>query len=104
MKLLTQEIIKKLPALGSQDKVKDPIVVVKFFTPDSSFTWFIIEGEQEGEDWRFFANVVSHLCPYGELGYVMLSQLQKVRGSWSLSVERDKFFTPKPLSQCKMGT
>ncbi len=101
MKLLTQEIIKKLPALYSQEKVSDPICNLKFFTPDSSFTWYIIEGrKEENDDWLFFGKVVSHLCPSGELGYVMLSQLQSVRGSLGLPVERDKFWSPKPLSQC----
>jgi hypothetical protein len=100
MKLLTKEIIKKLPALYSQEKVEDPKVMVKFFTPDSSFTWFIIEGEkEENEEWMFFSKVYSHNCPEGELGYVALSELQKVRGSLGLPVERDRWFTPKPLSQ-----
>lgn len=40
MKLLTQEIRKQLPALYSQeDKGGEAIVHVKFFTPDSNWTW-----------------------------------------------------------------
>ena len=101
MKLLTKEIIKKLPKLYSQEKKSDPICNLKFFTPDSSFTWYITEGRKEQNgDWLFFGKVVSHLCPNGELGYVMLSQLQSVRGALGLPVERDKFWSPKPLSQC----
>lgn len=102
MKLLTKEIKETLPALYSQEDVADPVCSLKFFTPDSSFTWFIIEGsEQEDGDWLFFSKVVSHLCPDGELGYVLLSQLEEVRGSLGLPAERDLYFTPKPLSQCK---
>jgi hypothetical protein len=105
MKLLTKEIINKLPALYSQEHNEDPNVVVKFFTPDSSFTWFVIEGEeQEDGDWLFFNKCYSHLCPEGELGYVMLSQLQEVRGGLGLPIERDKWFSPKPLSQIKNGS
>lgn len=102
MQLLTKEIEKTLPALYSQDNVADPICSLKFFTPDSSFTWFILEGgEQEDGNWLFFSKVVSHLCPEGELGYVLLSQLEEVRGSLGLPVERDLWWQAKVLSQCK---
>ena len=102
MQLLTAEVKKQLPALYSQEKIADPVCSLKFFTQDSSFSWFIVEGtEQEDGDWLFFGKVVSNLCPEGELGYVMLSQLEEIRGSLNLPVERDLYFTPIPLSQCK---
>jgi hypothetical protein len=37
MTLLTQEVISRLPALGSQSG-DDPIAQVKFFTPDAGWT------------------------------------------------------------------
>ena len=98
MKLLTQEILKRLPKLYSQENVEDPKVQVKFFTPTSSFTWFATEFD--GED-TFFGIVYSHLCPEGELGYFSLSELQAVKGSLGLGVERDKWFSPKLLSEIK---
>ncbi|MBN2286883.1 MAG: DUF2958 domain-containing protein [Tissierellales bacterium] len=102
MQLLTAENKKILPALYSQDEVEDPLVILKYFTPDSSWTWLIIEGsEQEDGDWMFFCKASSHLCPEGELGYVMLSELEQVRGSLDLSVERDLYWKAKPLSKCK---
>lgn len=102
MKLLTEEIKKKLPKLYSQEQAEDPLVVFKLFTPDSSFSWFILEGSEIDEgDWMFFAKVTSHLCPEGELGYVLLSQLEQVKGALGLSAERDLYWKPKPLSQCK---
>jgi len=105
MKLLTKEIISKLPKLYSQEKVKDPICSLKFFTPDSSFTWYIIEGEYRGEgeekDFLMFGKVISHLCPDGELGYVSFNEISQVKGPFGLGVERDKWWKPQPLSQCK---
>ncbi len=101
MKLLTKEIKKTLPKLYSQEKVKDPTCKLKFFTPDSSFTWYIIEGEQQDGDWLFFGKVISHMCPEGELGYVSLEELESVRGPLGLPVERDMWFNPTPLSECK---
>jgi hypothetical protein len=102
MELLTQEIKKILPKLYSQEEVEDPVCMLKYFTPDSSFTWFILEGsETENGDWMFFAKVTSHLCPEGELGNVMLSELEQIKGALGLGVERDLYWTPKALSQCK---
>jgi hypothetical protein len=101
MKLMTQEVIKNLPDLYEQEKVKDPIVKLKFFTPDADWTWYVTEGRQEGDDWRFFGKVVNNYVPEGEWGYTMLSQLKTVKGALGLPVERDMHWTPKPASECK---
>ena len=94
MKLLTQEIRKKLPPLYAQDgKEGKAIVYLKFFTPDAQWTWLITEFD--GED-TFFGLVDGH---EKELGYFSLSELQKVRGSLGLPIERDLHFTPKPLDE-----
>ena len=98
MELLTEEIIKELPALYSQDDVADPIVHVKFFDPSGSFTWYVLE--YDGND-TFFGKVFSHLCSEGELGYFTLSELKSVKGPLGLGIERDLYWTAKPLSQCK---
>lgn len=102
MNLLTDEIKRQLPKLYSQEQNSDPVCVLKFFLPDADWAWYIVEGsEQEFGDWMFFAKVISDICPEGELGYVMLSELVQIRGALGLEVERDLYFTPKPLSQCK---
>jgi hypothetical protein len=92
--LMTQEVVRNLPPLYSQEG-KDPAAVrvaVKFFTPDAQCTWYVTEGERDGGDWRFFG-----LCDLGqgfpELGYVQLSELQSVRGQLGLPVERDRHYT-----------
>jgi len=91
MKLMTKEIEKKLPSLGTHDSAgaEDIPVVAKYFTPDSSWTWYVTEGEREGDDWRFFGWVEGD---YPEFGYFMLSDLESVRGCLGLSVERDLHF------------
>lgn len=96
MKLLTKEIEKKLPRLCGQEKVEDPIVYAKFFTPDSNWTWFATEGQREDGDFRFFG----HVCGFEqELGYFMLSELESARGPFGLHIERDMHFKPGPLSE-----
>jgi hypothetical protein len=103
MKLLTQEIRKKLPPLYAQDgKGGKAMVYLKLFTPDSSFTWYITEGspvkDDEGHvnDYAFFGLVDGH---EKELGYFYLSELQSVRGSLGLPVERDLWWKPKTLAE-----
>ena len=95
MKLLTKELRQKLPPLYSCEKCTDPIVHAKFFTPDSSWTWFVLEFD--GED-TFFGYVVGLEC---ELVYFSLEELESVRGPLGLAVERDLYFKLRPLSEIK---
>jgi hypothetical protein len=103
MKLLTQEIRRKLPPLYSQEaKGGKAVVHLKLFTPDSSFTWYITEGspiKDEGGkevDFHFFGLVEGH---EKELGYVALSELESVRGPMGLPIERDLWWKPKTLEE-----
>jgi hypothetical protein len=92
MELLTKELREQLPALYVQEHEADPLVVCKFFTPDSSWTWYILEFD--GVD-VFFGLVIGF---EQELGYFSLSELQDTRGPLGLSVERDLQFQPTRLS------
>jgi len=93
MKLLTNEIRKKLPPLYTQESLGPKAVVyVKFFAPDSSpWTWY--PTEFDGKD-TFFGLVVGNVK---ELGYFSLAELQSVRGSMGLPIERDLYWNPKTL-------
>jgi len=93
MRLVTEELRKKIPPLYSQEKVKDPIAHAKYFTPDSSWTWYVIEFD--GKD-TFFGYVNGI---YPEMGYFSLSELETVRGPLGLKIERDSYWEPKPLSE-----
>jgi len=95
MKLLTKELLEKLPPLYSQENVADPMVWVKFFTPDGNWTWYGIE--YDGKD-IFFGYVVGF---EKELGYFSLKELESTRGKFGLPIERDKYFEPMPLSKVK---
>ena len=66
---------------------------MKFFTPDSSWTWYATEFD--GKD-RFFGLVDGHVK---ELGHFSLAELQAVRGPWGLPIERDLYWKPKPLDE-----
>ena len=94
MKLLTKEIRRKLPPLYAQEgKGGKAMVHVKFFTPDSNWTWYATEFD--GED-TFFGLVDGH---EKELGYFSLKELESVKGPMGLPIERDLYFKPKTLEE-----
>ena len=92
MMLLTKEIEKKIPKLYTHDgkPANEVPIVVKFFTPDSNWSWFVSEGEQQPDgDWLFFGMVHGF---EKEMGYFNLHDLMKVRGAMNLPVERDMYY------------
>lgn len=91
MKLLTQEIRRRLPPLGSTGEDPDPVVQAKFFTPWSNWTWYATEFD--GED-TFFGMVDGF---FRELGYFSLSEMESAVGPCGLRIERDLDFEPTPL-------
>ncbi len=95
MELLPEEVRARLPALYAQENITDPIVHVKFFTPDSNWTWYATEGSPEGEDFIFFGYVVGF---EKEWGYFALSELASARGPTGLPIERDLYFEPTRVS------
>ena len=91
MQLLTDEICRTLPRYGESNG--DNVARVKFFTPDSSWTWYA--AEFDGDDTLY--GLVDGLEV--EFGTFSLKELQAVRGPLGLPIERDVSFTPIPLDQ-----
>lgn len=87
-----RETIPKLYATGGEP---DPTVWVKLFTPDSNWTWYVIEWD--GNNLCFGLVSGHHL----ELGYFSLADIRAARGGLGLPVERDLYFNPCPLSTAK---
>jgi len=85
-----------IPLLYSQDNIDDPLCYIKLFTPDSSWSWYVIEIDEAGE--LCFGYVVGL---ESELGYFTISEIAEVRGALDLPVERDSSFTPTLLSEVK---
>jgi len=84
---------KLLPLYGNEEKGLDALAQVKFFTPDSNWTWYACEFD--GED-TFFGLVSGFEV---ELGYFSLKELQVARGPLGLQIERDLDFEPKTLKE-----
>jgi len=107
MKLITKKEERLLPPLYATEYAKDPICHVKLFAPVGHWTWYLMEYDPARK--VAFAFVVGHV---NELGYVSIAELQsiKVRSgiivngekvTFGLPIERDLYWTPKPLSQVR---
>jgi hypothetical protein len=98
MKLLTKAIEKALPPLYATEKIPsdDKLVVAKFFTPDSGWTWYAIEYDP-GE--RLFFGLVQG--QETALGYFSLDELESATGPMGLHIERDIHFRPTKLGALK---
>ena len=91
MQLLTKAICRTLPHLGERNG--DNVARVKFFTPDSSWTWYV--SEFDGDD-TLYGLVDGFEVEFGTFS---LKELQTVRGPLGLAIERDLSFTSIPLDQ-----
>jgi len=97
MKLVPKEIADRLPPLYSQEgKGEEAIAQVKFFTPWSNWTWYA--SEYDPIERRCFGVVVGH---EREFGYFSVDELEAIRGPDGVSIERDHYWTPKPLKECR---
>ena len=98
--LITHEQRALLLAHGAEfnrNEAFDPPPVVKLFTPDAGATWLLASLDPDCPDVAF------GLCDLGvgspEMGSVLISEIEAVRGALGLRVERDLYFTGrKPLS------
>ena len=122
MKLMTKELLAKIPPLYSREDEADPMVVCKFFTPDGAWTWYVIEGSTREKVGCGFGENCNHrpLAEYDperhdilffgyvdglerEYGNFTLSELEEIRGGLGLPVERDLYFKPCRVSSLSKG-
>lgn len=108
--LLPKALREKLPALYSQGALGlNALAWVKFFTPDSNWTWYAAEGSPVDEDGYYdtdkpkvdffmFGLVCGHEI---ELGYFALSELESAVGPRRMPIERDYHFQPDTLGNLK---
>lgn len=92
MVLIPQSLKNRIPKLRETEQEEDPMIWVKLFFPDFSWSWYIIE--YDGDDLCF--GWVDGDFP--ELGYFRLSELYMARGKLGLPIERDRFFRPVRLT------
>ena len=91
--LVPNDMLTSLPPLYATQDQDHPVAYLKFFTPDSSWTWLVTE--YDPQERLCFGLAVGH---ERELGYFSLAELEEVRGPMGLPIERDLHFQPMPLS------
>ena len=97
MMLLTKANRKALPPLYSQDGLgEDAIAYVKFFDPTGAATWYATEFDGV----ETFFGLADLGIGFRELGYFSLSELQAIKGRFGLGIERDRYWSPRPLREC----
>jgi hypothetical protein len=75
--------------------------VVKLLTPDANATWLLTKLDPENPDIAFGLCDLGLSCP--KFGYVSISELESVRATLGLPIERDLHFkADKPPSQYTM--
>ena len=100
MKLLSKEIEAQFPPLyATEDKEsKDVPIIAKFFDPCSNWSWFATEYDPKK---RIFFGFVKGFD--AEMGYFNLDELESVKGSLGLGIERDLYFGEHTLAEAISG-
>lgn len=93
MGLISQSVLAKIPDLYETERSLNPTCHIKLFTPDSIFTWYIIEISKEDKN-TCYGYVVGF---ESELGYFSLKELESIRENLGLGIEMDMSFTPTSL-------
>lgn len=97
MKLLTKELEARFAEVGSQDGIKDPIVIAKFFNLAGMGTWYATE--YIPADKTFFGFVSLYGDENDEWGYFSLKEMEEVKGIAGLGIERDLYCGEKKISE-----
>ena len=100
MKLLNKGILSRFAKIGSQDGVKDPIVVAKFFNPTGAGTWWATEYNPTDRIFFGYVSILGGDCD--EWGDFSLDELESFRGLMGLGIERDLHCGEKPISEFKI--
>ena len=93
---IPDDMAGNIPKLYATEQEDDPLAVLKYFTPDGSWTWFLTEYDPGQR--LAFGLVIGH---ERELGYFSFTELEVLRGPMGLPIERDLNFKPTRLSLCR---
>jgi hypothetical protein len=93
---MTKELEERFLKVGSQENIKDPVIVAKFFNPTGAGTWYATE--YDPKDKMFFGYVSIFGDWNDEWGYFSLNELESYKGPWGLGIERDLYWTEAKAS------
>ena len=96
MTLLSDELRARLPPLLSQEAEPDPMVYAKLFLPNTSLTWYVLEGEATATDFVLGCLFVG--TEEYSFGHFAQSFLELFRGPNGEVIEQDRAFTEGRLT------
>jgi len=99
MKLMTKELEARFKEVGSQQNVKDPIVIASYFNPAGGGRWFATEYDPKTRNIFGYASIFND--HNNEWGYTNLDELEAFKGPMGLGIERDRFWTEKTMTEAK---
>ena len=102
MRLMTKALEKRFAEVGSQEDVKDPIIVAKFFNPAGAGTWYATEYDPTT---KIFFGYVSIFGDWNdEWGYFSLDELESFKGPFGIGIERDLYWYERRISEAIEGS
>lgn len=85
---MKDEIEKNYPLHSQEGKAKKAVCIAKFFI--GNWTWYILEGNREDDDFIMFGIVINGMG--NEYGYTSLNELENICVHGLFQVERDLYF------------
>lgn len=111
--LMTEELenkLKEFPLYSQEGKGKDAKVIAHYFL--ASMDWWVLEGNKEDDDFRFFGITDFHNGLGPEYGYFMLSDLNGTfnmpiiingkQATLPVHIERDEYWEEKSVEECEI--
>ena len=96
MRLLTKELEKRFLEVGSQENIKDPVIIAKFFNPFGAGTWYATEYDPINKMFFGYASIFGDWND--EWGYFSLEELESYRSPFSTGLERDLYWEEQKAS------
>jgi hypothetical protein len=93
---MTKELEKRFAQVGSQENVKDPVIIAKFVGPTGSGAWYATEYDPKTK--TFFGYVSIFGDWNDEWGYFSLEELESYVGFCGMGIERDPHWTEQKVS------
>jgi len=97
MKLMTKELEARFKEVGSQEDIKDPLIIAKYFNPSGAGTWYATEYNPEKRLFFGYVSIFGDLND--EWGYFSLDELGNFKSQFGLGIERDLYFGEKRASE-----
>jgi hypothetical protein len=92
--LMPDWLAETIPPLRATQNGGEPVLHVKWSTPDGTWTFYVIE--YDPNERLCFGLVDAH---ERQLSYFRLDDVERIRGPSDLRIERDLDFSPTPLLQ-----